>query len=225
MFAVYRLIPNATLSLRPALAGALVAAALLEIGQRTMGAYLQNAFSISQLYGSLGLVPLFMFWVYLMWLVVLFGLEVSATLQMLGGRELDDIRPQRKPSSVVEPVSVLTVMELIAERFAAARMTTVAQIVKATLLPEPIVRLIVERLAEAGMLHRLSGEEQAICLAKPPEQIAAGQLLEIGFGLATEGRGRLHSPLGEPLRNAQRRLAAEATLASLVASKPVPAGE
>ena len=40
---------------------------------------------------SLGLVPLFMFWVYLMWLAVLFGLQVSATLQMLHGRKLDEV--------------------------------------------------------------------------------------------------------------------------------------
>ncbi|MCH8007181.1 MAG: YihY family inner membrane protein, partial [Planctomycetes bacterium] len=90
-FALYKLIPNTNVSYRPALVGALVASILLEVGKRTLGAYFQNAMSFSLLYGSLGLIPVFMFWVYLMWLVILFGLEVSATLQMLGGRRLEEI--------------------------------------------------------------------------------------------------------------------------------------
>lgn len=81
MFSTYMLFPNTRVRARPAMAGALVSATLLEIGKRTMGIYLQNAMSISQLYGSLGLIPLFMFWIYLMWLAALFGLEVSAVLQ------------------------------------------------------------------------------------------------------------------------------------------------
>ena len=43
MFAVYKLIPNSTVSIRPAMTGALVAAALLEFGKHSLGAYLQGA--------------------------------------------------------------------------------------------------------------------------------------------------------------------------------------
>lgn len=81
MLGAFMLFPNTRVHPKPAMIGALVSAILLETGKRTMGAYLENALSLSQLYGSLGLVPLFMFWVYVMWLAVLLGLEVSALLQ------------------------------------------------------------------------------------------------------------------------------------------------
>ena len=83
-FALYKLIPNTKVTFRPALFGALVAAILLELGKRALGTYFAKAVTLGQLYGSLGLIPVFMFWVYVMWLVILFGLEVSAMLQMLG---------------------------------------------------------------------------------------------------------------------------------------------
>ena len=83
LFAIYKLVPNTTVTIRSALAGAFVSALLLELGKRFLDLYLGKAFAVSQLYGSLGLVPLFMFWVYLMWLAVLFGLEVCAMLQGL----------------------------------------------------------------------------------------------------------------------------------------------
>ncbi|MHC4711052.1 MAG: YhjD/YihY/BrkB family envelope integrity protein, partial [Planctomycetota bacterium] len=70
-FAIYKLIPNTNVTYRPALFGALLAAILLEMGKRTLGAYFANAVSFGQLYGSLGLIPVFMFWVYVMWLIVL----------------------------------------------------------------------------------------------------------------------------------------------------------
>jgi membrane protein len=72
IFAIYKFVPNASVAARPALSGAFLAALLMEIGKRTMGAYLENAVSLKQLYGQLGLVPLFMFWIYLMWIVLLF---------------------------------------------------------------------------------------------------------------------------------------------------------
>lgn len=217
MFAVYTLIPNAIVSLRPAMAGALVAALLLEIGKRTMGAYLANAFSISQLYGSLGLVPLFMFWVYLMWLVVLFGLEVTITLQSLHGRELDEIESHRAADGMVEPTEVVTVMEVIARRFGAGQPAPIRSIADAAALPESVVRSMTERLIEAGLLHRLEGTGDAVGLALPPEQVSTDQLLEIGFAWIDAAGHRLPSPLAQQLREAQTALASQVTLASLVA--------
>ena len=41
--------------------GAFVTAVLLMIGRSFLGLYMRNAFALSGLYGSLGLVPVFMF--------------------------------------------------------------------------------------------------------------------------------------------------------------------
>ena len=214
MFTVYMLFPNRTMEIRPSLIGSLVAAVLLEIGKRTMGAYLSNALSIGQLYGSLGLVPLFMFWVYLMWLVVLFGLQGSATLQMLHGRQLDEVQQRQRQPGLVDPASVLALMEVITQQFQTGHRVTVRNLVETTSIPEHIVLQMLEQLTDAGYLHTLAGDDQAVGLAQPPEKVRADQLIQIGFRMADELAATRPSALAERLRAVQKELAAEYTLAA-----------
>jgi membrane protein len=222
MFAVYALVPNSTVAARPALAGALVAAVLLGIGKHTLGAYLGNAFSINQLYGSLGLVPLFMFWVYVMWLAVLFGLQVSATLQMLHGRSLDEMNHPHAGVGMVDPASVLTVMQAIGEHFVAGQPVTPRQLADVTAIPELTIARMIERLIEKEWLHRVERPETAVSLAKPPEQMEAKELLEIGFGMLDEVGQRRCSILVKQLRDAQQTVLDGMTLAALLSAAPEP---
>ncbi len=223
-FALYKLIPNTNVSYRPALVGALVASILLEVGKRTLGAYFQNAMSFSLLYGSLGLIPVFMFWVYLMWLVILFGLEVSATLQMLGGRRLEEIEASKAGSGLVDPASVLLVMEVVVENFQSAQPTTARQVADATSMPEATVLRMFEGMIEDGILHRLNREDVAVSLARPPQQISADELIDVAFRMVDQGSAARRSALLERLRDAQRNLASQVTLATLASPRPVVAG-
>ena len=221
LFAVYKLIPNTTVGIQPALVGAFASSVLLEIGKRFFGAYLSNAFSISHLYGSLGLIPLFMFWMYLMWLAVLFGLEVSATLQMIHGRNLEEARQRRTPhNGLFDPVSVVIVMEVIAARFKSGKSAGNRFVAEASSLPEVVVTSILGRLVDVGILHRVETEDNAVTLARPPEQVTAEELIEIGFQLVDGASSSQKSPLVERLRSAQRSLASQTTLANLISLSP-----
>jgi membrane protein len=197
---------------------------LLEIGKRFMGAYLQHAFSISQLYGSLGLVPLFMFWVYLMWLVVLFGLEVSAILQALPGHQLEELERKRLPSGVVEPASALVVMEVIGERFAAGQPTTIETVSELSELPEPTVAALLDELVRAALLVRVEGKESRFTLARPAEQISGAAVLDVGYRLVQSSPRSDSLPMLERLRSAQHRLASGSSLASLLAERAAQRG-
>jgi membrane protein len=217
-FSLYKLIPNTNVTFKSALFGALLAAILLEFGKRLLGVYFAKAVSFSQLYGSLGLIPVFMFWVYVMWLLVLFGLEVSATLQMLGGRRRLEEIEARDRTGLVDPTSVLLVMQYVARQFDHSRPTTAREITDEVALPESTVVQMIEYLITAGILHRLDREDGAVALARPPDQVSADELIEVGYRLADEGVER-RSALIERLREAQKRLAGQMTLANLAADQ------
>jgi len=219
VFVVYQTVPSIRIQPRSALIGAFIAALFLTIGKQSLGFYLTKAVSIQSLYGSLGLVPLFMFWVYLMWLAVLFGAEISAMLHQLGSRPLEEIKQQRPPTGVVDPASVLNVVQVAAEDFAAGQPSVPQRVSETTCIPEPTVRLMLDRLVEGGFLHRLDREDGGVALARPAQQISADQLMEIGFRLVDEAGVGRRPVLMDRLREAQRAIAAKLTLAA-VASSP-----
>ena len=220
-FVVYSFVPNTTVQRKASAIGALVCVLLLETARRTMGAYLSNTFGVGQFYSSLGLIPLFMFWVYLMWLFVLFGLEVSATLQFLGNRAVEEIENRRATSGLVEPASVVSVMEVIAEDFATGSTTPQRRIADRTGVPERAVSTILQELCDAGLVHRIERDQNAVCLAQSPETVTADRLMDIGFRLADGAGERRLSQFAVRLREHQKALAKSVTLANLVPAKAV----
>lgn len=215
MSLLYLFLPSSHVKVRSAISGALVAAILLEIGKRTLGAYLQNALSISQLYGSLGLVPLFMFWVYLMWLVILFGLEVSAIMQTVHGGRFAVHGPLSAGAFVLEPTTVVQLMEVVAKDFYAGKSSTFDELMDEASLPESVVEEITAQLLREKLIHEVAGEHRSFTLAKDPDSMDAQQIIQVAFDLADRQQLR-RSALTDRLRQVQRQSVHEDTLASLV---------
>ena len=87
---VYVWVPNVRVRRGPAAAGALVAAVLWEAGKYAFQLYLGSVVPRSLFYGVLGVVPLFLLWLDLTWMAVLFGLELTYTLQVMKERGLEE---------------------------------------------------------------------------------------------------------------------------------------
>jgi membrane protein len=217
LLAIYKLVPNAAVPTRNALAGAFTATILIEVLKRSFGIYVENATSMRQITGSLGLLPLFMFWVYLFWLTILFGLEVAQVLTRRAGRELESMRGERMPS-IVDPASLLVVAGAVAARFAQGRTSEAADVGSTTGLPSAAVQIMLERLADEGVLHRVGADGDAFTFARPPEEVPAGDLLRIGhgiFGASGPASGERAGGILARIRDAERAAADGVTAASL----------
>lgn len=78
--ACYWLVPHCAVRLRDAVIGASVATLLFEGAKRGFAAYITNGSSYGQIYGALATIPIFILWVYLSWLIVLFGASLAAAV-------------------------------------------------------------------------------------------------------------------------------------------------
>lgn len=85
MSALYRYVPNTDVRWRHALAGGLFVAAGLEVAKRVLAWYVGTVPGISMVYGAFATLPILLLWIYLGWLIVLFGAVIAAyapSLQM-----------------------------------------------------------------------------------------------------------------------------------------------
>lgn len=189
----YSTVPNTRVRLRPALGGAIVAGLGWELGKIALTQYVRYAVGgLEQLYGVLALLPLFMFWVYVTWIIVLFGLHVAYALQTFNTRvEQTDI-PQ---TGLVDPGLVVAIAALAVERFRDGKAVRASDIENAHGVPVALSVSLMDGLARAGVMHEteLPDGERGFVLARPPERIALRELLEVGRALR-QGGARGGSP-------------------------------
>ena len=77
---LYATVPNAQVPLRHALIGGLFTAILFEVAKMLFGLYVRVFPGYQLIYGAFATVPLFLLWIYLSWLIVLFGAELVCNL-------------------------------------------------------------------------------------------------------------------------------------------------
>ncbi len=77
---IYAAVPNARVPLKHALLGGVFTAVLFEVAKMLFGLYVRLFPGYQLIYGAFATVPLFLLWIYLSWLIVLFGAELVCNL-------------------------------------------------------------------------------------------------------------------------------------------------
>ena len=80
---LYRYVPNAPVRSNHAWAGGLFAAVGIEVAKRLLALYIASVPTYSMVYGAFATFPILLVWIYLAWLIVLFGAVVAAYLPSL----------------------------------------------------------------------------------------------------------------------------------------------
>ena len=216
---LYKLMPNTHVRWRPALWGAFVAAGLFETSKWGFGLYVSEALPYLKLYGAIGLVPLFLFWLYLAWLIVLFGLEIAFTLQAMRGR-MFELKEGRGALESADPQWLVPLMVTLARRGHDGRPVSRQDLAEDLELRLEAVTELLGRLEAEGLVHQVSrqGDDVGLALALDPARIPLRRLLELAWRstLGTPPRGGPEWAALGALQAQWRGVAGERTLAELL---------
>jgi len=170
----FALVPNRRVLIRDAMVGAFLSAILFELAKVGFVAYVSNA-NYSKIYGALATIPIFLFWLYIVWALVLFGASLAASLTTFSERVNLGNWPARWNFQLVfrlvghlaraqakgEAVSMMTLLRL--EKRASER-----QILD-----------LMHQLEQARLVTR--DQEQDWLLARDLNEVSLGELYHCGY--------------------------------------------
>jgi len=172
----YMLMPNTKVRWQAALVGGAVGGLLIHFNNLISVLYVSRVVSNSKVYGSLGLVPVFMIGLYLAWWILLFGAQVSYAFQnrntYLEEKQTENIN-QRGREFVA-----LRLMTRIGQSFLQGLPPpSVVEISKCLNIPTRLIQQTMNTLAAAQLVVETAGSEPAYLPARPLEQMTCHDVL------------------------------------------------
>ena len=180
IFVIYKLIPNAKVQWRAAAIGALAATLLWEAGKYGFGFYVHDVAGYGKWYGNLGLIPLFMLWIFLTWNFLLIGLEVAFIQQFFPVLKRRFVMNRGHTTTLTDSRWILPLAILMVHRFREGKkLTAEAAANELGLALEPAEELLAS-LAKAGLILSIDSQPRQYVLAKAPETITVEELMQAG---------------------------------------------
>lgn len=218
----YMVLPNRRLRLRPVLAGASFAAVGWEAAKWGFTQYLGFATgstsTYTNLYGQIALIPLFMLWIFLTWLIILFGLQVAYGVQMLEDGVHQEDNSDEPSLLLAGPGVMIDAAAVIARRFEAGQSARASDVADELSLASDQSTRIIETLQRGGFVRQLDNDG-GFTLSKPADKI---RLTDIAAAARSAASTRDGSAAAELTQAAVRTLG-DATLHSrIVAAEAIP---
>ncbi len=179
--ALYFLVPKAPVKVGAACLGAFSASVLFGMAKHWFALYLVRFTRYDQLYGALAAVPIFLFWLYVSWSIVLIGAEISYQAQHLPrtGKLW-----KRSLMSVGDGAMLLAIQTLVMVVHAFRRGEKIPnelEIAEHIGCSSVVLKPTLDALTQAGIIMRGGGRDMPLLLMRSPEMITVAEIREAVF--------------------------------------------
>lgn len=175
----FRFIPNTQVNWKPAFTGAALVVLLLNLYNMLSFLYVQRVVDTRSLYGSVGIIVVLMLGLYVFWLLILLGGQVTYAVQ--NADYLTNENAWQKTSAHTREIISLGVLLLVAKNFQnSSPPTRASELHKQLRVPSHILNSSINRLCELGYLTIIGGNsaeddrDQAYLPGCPLESISLG---------------------------------------------------
>lgn len=164
---VYMIVPNCYVPKRHAMIGGVTAAVLFEMAKYAFGIYVKTMPTYQNIYGAIAVVPLFLVWIYVSWVIVLIGSHLSYCLSTF---QLQEERAGQRTINW-DFLDVLYILNYLWQKQIQGEVSDVQDMRRYCVrLPRYQVMEILELLHKKKWVHRLNDDEWS--LARDVNQIS-----------------------------------------------------
>jgi membrane protein len=177
VFFAYRVLPHTKVRAVPAILGAMIATALFSYARWEFGLYVSKYANFERIYGMLGTLPAFLIWIYISWVIVLFGAEVAYTFQYhrLGPEE----KRAQPGDPILNPYYGIRAVLAVRNRFHEGRGPVSAVELGDNLnLTYELVEGILSGLIQGGIVASVDEAREKFLPAKDPDQVTLKEIVE-----------------------------------------------
>ncbi|MBN2446277.1 MAG: YihY family inner membrane protein [Phycisphaerae bacterium] len=206
----YRLIPNTHVRPAAAFGGALVAVPAWMVARWAFAIYVERFVFQGNLYGVLGLLPLFLLWLNVSWGILLFGAELAHTATSLSRLRT----AEHAERTVLGPSDWLAVAVAIARPYADGRgLVTFEQAVDLANLPGETVQRVLDTLTESDLVFVTNETEPRYGMSRPLNRISLADVVDLADprGRPDESTNGIHALIA----NTQQKIRADLTKTTL----------
>jgi len=174
----YQLVPNTKIHFSAAVVGGIVGGTLWHLNGVLGFLFVSRVASYSKVYGSLGLVPVFMAGLYFSWLILLFGAQVAYAFQnrrsYLQDKLIENVN-QRGREFIA-----LRLMTCIGQQFNGGQPPLSLPKISLELgVPSRLVQHVIQPLLVARLVVETGGTEPGFAPARPLDTITAYDILHV----------------------------------------------
>lgn len=192
---IYLFIPNTRVRIGPALVGGIAGGIAWQTAGWAFAVFVVSSNRYAAIYSSLAILILFMLWLYLSWLILLFGASVAFYAQHPEYLYVSGGEPRL--SNRMRERLALSVMSLVAGRFIAGeRMPSLAEFTRQFGVPMHSLQAVLGALERNQLLVQSNDDPARYLPARDPSIIPVMQILE---SVRTAGEEDFISPLGLPV--------------------------
>lgn len=208
-FLLYFILPNTRVRAKAAIFGAAVAALVWSFAKWGFGLYVIKLIPYSQVYGVLGLIPLGVFWIFITWLIVLFGLQLTFTTQHLKSLDAAEIAAAKKTEEyfIANDLTAINIVREIGVAFEQNNAPVSSEVICSKLnIPAEFGERILGHLVGSGIIVKSSEPKVGFIPAKEPANISLSEIAEavakVGFAQSAIGQPESLEQIIQSQRNA-----------------------
>ncbi|HOX40085.1 MAG TPA: YhjD/YihY/BrkB family envelope integrity protein [Candidatus Brocadiia bacterium] len=175
----YKFIPHSKVSFKAAAWGAIIGAVGLQSAQSAFAFYVRGAVAKTEIYGSLGAVPFFLLWLYILWVIVLFGVEVTHTVENINNLRIRE-RTRVFAREMIDRSLLLRVAYYIGYDFHTGKSPSSIQMISLRLnLPQDTIERAIDCMADRKLLSYADEESGLVIPGRDLDEIRVADVIGI----------------------------------------------